>query len=659
MNNIKSFVWKIKIGIRTALGKQKEQAELKKIQNESELEQQNLDKKLVASLKPKGLPYLKQLKYISRVLSKKEKTIIQLLLLLIAVISLYWGYGFYTNKFQMVPMEGGEYTEGLIGAPRYINPLLAQTSDVDSDLTRIIFSGLLAYNNKLELVLDLAENYTVSVDQKTYVFTLKKNTYWHDKEPLTADDVVFTFHNAQDPQYKSPLYYSLRGVKIEKTNNRTIIFTLNEPYPQFLEVLTVGILPQHIWKDIPPMNANLTEYNIKPIGSGPWKYESYFKDKLGNIKTFTIVPNELYYGAKPFLKKITFKFYSNYDPVNDIHPAIEAINNRKIDGVSYIPKDLKNKIQNPNIRFYSFHLPQYTALFFNQKTNNMLKEKYIREAMAYAIDKTQILTEVLKLQGDIVDSPIMEGLLGNNENIKKIPYDPQKAMEILSENGWKEISQKEYSASLRLAMATSTPTTTNEKILENKDNSNKEPEQTIYRAKNKQILRIKITTPDITENMQASELIKKYLQNIGVAVLIEIIDDTKIIKEIIRPRNYEALLYGEIIGLDPDPYPFWHSSQNQDPGLNLAIFTNRNIDKALEDAKKAKTQEEKNSKYIEFQNLIIDEIPAIFLYSPSYTYAVHEKIKGVDIERVILPRDRYNNINEWYINTGRKWSGKQ
>lgn len=658
-NNIKSFIWKIRTSVKTARERRKEQAALTMSQNESDTAQKTLDKKLVAGLKPKGLMYFKQLKYISRVLSRKEKIIMRSLFLLIALSFIYLGYRFYTNAFEVVPAEGGEYSEGLIGAPRYINPLLAQTSDVDSDLVKLIYSGLLTYNNALEIVPDLAEKYTVSEDQKTYTFVLKNNILWHDGEELTSEDVVFTFLSAQDPQYKSPLYYGLRGVKIEKINEKTVTFTLNEPYPLFLDILTTGILPQHIWKDIPPETSNLTEFNIKPIGSGPWKFESFMRDKFGNIKTYTLIPHEAHFERQPFLKKITFKFYPDYDPIQDVLPAIEAINNRKIDGISYIPKNVKNKIQNPSIHFYSFHLPQYTALFFNQKTNDLLKEKYIREAIAYAIDKKEILTEALRLEGEIVDGPILEGYPGYDNNIKKIPYDPKKAMDILAENGWKEISRKEYNASFTIALSTSTPTTTEEKTIEKKEEPNKIPDQIIFRAKNKRILKLKITTADIAENIQAVGLIQKYLQKIGIAVDLEIIDNAKIIKEIIRPRKYEALLYGEIIGLDPDPYPFWHSSQNQDPGLNLAIFTNRNIDKILEDAKKAKTEEERNSQYQKFQSMLIEDIPAIFLYSPTYTYAMHEKIKGVNIERVVLPRDRFNNINEWYIYTKRRWTPKQ
>ena len=640
---------------KSALGRKKEQAEFKKNQSEPELMQQNLDKKLVASLKPKGLPYWKQMRYVSRVLSKKEKGIINFLIFLIILSMSYWGYTFYSKNIQVVPVQGGEYSEALIGAPRFINPLLAQTNDVDMDLVKLIYSGLLTYNKKLELVGDLAENYTVSEDQKIYTFTLKKDVVWHDGELLSANDIVFTFQSAQDPQYKSPLFYSLRGVKIEKKDDSAIVFTLNEAYPQFLEILTMGILPEHIWKDIPAITANLTEYNMKPIGSGQWKYESFMRDKFGNIKSYTIAPNASHYSAKPFLKKITFKFFPDYDPITDIHPAIEALNNRKVDGVSYIPKNLKNKMQNPKINFYSLVLPQYTALFFNQKTNDLLKEKYMREAIAAAIDKTGILTEALNLEGTIVHSPILEGYPGFDKNIKALEYDPEKAMKLLSDNGWKELTKEQYNSTFTIALASSSPTMTDEIIPQINENPATAREQTMFREKNKRLLKIKLTAPDISENIQAAELIKKYLQNIGIMVDLEIIDNTKIIREVIRPRSYEMLLFGEIIGLDPDPYPFWHSSQNQDPGLNLAIFTNRNIDKTLEDARKAKTPEEKITKYTEFQNLIVSDIPAVFLYSPTYTYALHNKIKGVGIERIILPSDRFNNVSEWYIDTGKIW----
>jgi peptide/nickel transport system substrate-binding protein len=503
------------------------------------------------------------------------------------------------------------------------------------------------YNQDLEIVPDLAKDYQISEDFKTYTFNLREDVQWHDGKKLTADDIVFTFKSAQDPNFKSPLLVSLRGVAVKKTGDYQVTFTLNEPYPSFLEVLTMGILPEHIWGEIPPINANLTEYNLKPIGSGPWQFKSLAKDRLGNIKSYTLVPFKDYYNKVPYLQNLTFKFYPDFET------AISALNNQSIEGISYVPKELKDKITNKHLKFYSFHLPQYTAIFFHQKNNENLKLKSVRRALALSIDKTKILTEALMLEGEIIDSPILPGFIGYNPDLEKIPYDPNLASKSLDEAGFKQITAEEYQEFL----------TSQKEKLDEKPETKTEKDQTteasetqpFYRKKGDKILEIKLTTVNLPENTKAAELIKEFWQAIGVKVNLEIVDATQISREIIRNRNYEALLYGEIIGTDPDPYPFWHSSQNQDPGLNLAVFANRKVDALLEEARATNDLEKRTNKYLEFQDILVKELPAIFLYTPTYTYVVNEKIKGIGMDKISVPHDRLNNLSSWYIKTGRRW----
>ncbi len=569
---------------------------------------------------------------------------------------------FYYRNFLPVPRVGGSYVEGLIGAPQYINPLLSQTNDVDSDISRLVFSGLLKYDKELQLTKDLAESWQVSDDQKTYTFALKEGVKWQDGEPLTADDIVFTVKSVQDPDFKSPLLVSLRGVRIEKIDDQTVKFILpDDPYPNFLEVLTFGILPEHIWGEIPPINANLTEYNLKPIGSGAWEFKSLTKDRLGNIKTYTFVPNPDFYDPKPYLEKITFKFYPDFET------AVQALKNHSVEGISFLPKDFKKVLNGQkNLNLYSFYLPQYTAIFFNQKQNDFLKEKNVRKALALAIDKPKILTEALQLEGEIIEGPILPGSVEGNIKIDKINFNPNEANQILNEGGWAKITPEEYQnflneqAKKEEAAAKTSPeqSTTSAEIKEEEKLG--EPQETLplfYRQKNDKILEITLTTVNQPENTKAAELIQQAWQNIGVKVNLEIIEGSKISRETIKPRNYQALLFGIIIGSNPDPYPFWHSSQSQDPGLNLAVFENRNVDKLLEDARKTANEQERQAKYQEFQNILSAELPAIFLYNPTYTYVVDQKIKGINTERIIIPADRFNNFGDWYIKTKRVYKG--
>lgn len=628
---------------------------------------------MVYSLSPKKIPSLKQLKQLPRVLSLKEKKIVGSLSLLILISLTFIAINFYQNNFLPVPTTGGEYTEGLIGAPQYINPILSQINDVDSDISKLLFSGLLKYDSQLQLVPDLAKTWEISDDQKTYTFTLRPDLKWHDNEPLTADDIIFTVKSIQDPDFKSPLLVSLRGVTVEKINDQTVKFVLpNEPYPSFAEVLTFGILPEHIWGEIPPINANLTEYNLKPIGSGPWKFKSLAKDRLGNIKSYTIVTNPDYYGQKPYLEKIIFKFYP------DFQTGIRAVKNNSAEGLSFLPKDLRQEINGQkNLSIYSFYLPQYTAIFFNQKENEDLKDKTIRKALSLAVDKSKILSETLNLEGEIIDGPILPELISNSGQIDRAAnFNPKQARELIKDAGWEEISVDEYQKLLDEQQAAAEPqndsdqsteegatenSSDNQALAENElplvDKSSEDSQQKFYLKNKDKILTIRLTTVNQPENIKAAGLIKQFWQDIGVKVDLIIVDSSKISREVIKPRNYQVLLFGIIVGSNPDPYPFWHSSQIQDPGLNLSLFANRQADKLLEDARQTTDKDKQKEKYQQFQDILSDELPAIFLYNPTYTYIVSQKIKGINIDRITIPSDRFNNLSDWYIKTTREYKG--
>ena len=626
-----------------------------------------IDKKLVHSLSPKKIPSLKQLKYLPTVLEPQQRRLAGGLLILAAAALIFIAANFYYRNFLPTPTVGGDYTEGLIGAPRYINPLLSQTNDVDADISRLIFSGLLRYDRELQLAPDLASHWEKTEDQKTYTFPLKENIKWHDGRPLTADDVVFTFQSLKDPDFKSPLLISFRGVEIEKVNDLTVKFILPEAYPSFLEVLTAGILPEHIWGEIPPINANLTEYNLKPIGSGPWKFKSLTKDQLGNIKSYTLTPASDYYGPKPYLEKIILKFYPNFET------AISALKNNSVEGISFLPKELKNQLNGQkNLNYHSFYLPQYTAVFFNQKENEILKDKAVRKALALSIDKSKILSEALQLEGEIINGPILPIFIEQPPD-KKINFDSSQANSVLEEAGWKKISPQEYEELIKTQTAESTDQASEEPENENNQDSTAtdqlnnednqqattetEPLLSFYRQKENNILAVTLTTVNQPENIKAAELIKDFWQTIGIKVDLQIVEGSKVSREIIKPRNYQILLFGIIVGSNPDPYPFWHSSQIQDPGLNLALFANREVDKLLEEAKKTDDPVKQQENYQRFQDILTAEIPAIFLHTPTYTHVVDQKIKGLNIDRIIVPADRFNNLEDWYVKTSRRYQG--
>jgi len=514
----------------------------------------------------------------------------------------------------MVPAVGGSYTEGLVGMPKLINPLYASLNDVDQDIASLVYSGLVKIDKHQQIIPDLAESWNVSDNQKEYTFVLHDNLKWHNGESLTVEDVVFTIQAIKDQEFKSPLATNFANVELQVIDDKTIKFILPESYSVFLENLTVGILPAHLWLEVVPANALLADYNLRPIGSGPYKFKSLTKDKLGNIKTYSLERNKDHISA-PYIKQINFKFYPDFTSM------ATALKNHNIDGASYLPKDLEGEVKTrKNLNYYNLSLPQYTAIFFNQKNNKILEDLKVRHALAYALDKYKIVNEALRGEGQVIHAPILTGFIGYNPNIAKYEYDKIKAGALLDEAGWKL----------------------------------KEPQDEF--RKNKDIeLKIILTTVNRSENFKVTQMIQKMWQEIGVKTEIKIVESGQIQSDVIRKRNFEVLLFGEIFGADPDPYPFWHSSQAGENGLNLANFVNKEADNVLEEARQISDPQQRHDKYIHFQNILNLQLPAVFLYTPKYVYPMSSSIQGVDTKVISIPADRFSNIEEWYVETKRSF----
>lgn len=590
------------------------------------------DEKLVQKLSAnKRVPSWQQVKYLSEYLSKTERLFVRILTGVVIVSTLCLFINIYWTHSTQTPKDGGTYTEGLVGTPHYINPLFASSSDVDLDLTGLIYSGLLKFTNA-GLIKDLANDYQISSDQKVYTFQLRQDVKWHDGENLTANDVIFTFNRINDQKTKTPLLFNFRGTTIEKIDDYTIRFTLPEPFAPFLESLTVGILPEHIWENIQPENMTLAEYNLKPIGSGAYKFKSLIKNKNGNIKSFNLEKNDAYYEKPAFINELTFKFYQDFEQ------AVEALNNKNVEGISYLPKEIRGRIiNNRNLNFHLLQLPQYTATFFNYRNNPVLKDVAIRKLLSHGVNKEKIVNEILNAEATVIDSPVLKGSLGYTDDFEKFPYNPEYAKAELEKAGWVLSDYKKEKKVEGDAQITAT---------------DEYPFQ--VRKKKDNYLEFTLTTVNQPENVAIAKELQKDWQLIGAKINLVVVDTSKI-QDTIKNRDYEILLYGQILGEDPDPYPFWHSNQETHPGLNLTSLNNPTIDKLLEDARKTTDDAKRAVQYAQFQKLLADSVPAIFLFSPTYTYPQNKKIKGFDSERLILPANRFNQITSWYIKTDRSW----
>lgn len=584
---------------------------------------EGLIKKQILHLKTvRAWPSWKQWRHLPNILSIKEKKILQFSLSLSCLCFLFLGGWLFVSHCSEIPAVGGTYTEGLVGSPQFVNPLYALASDVDADLSSLIYSGLFRWDSQNGLILDLAESYLVSEDQKTYTIKLKDGIYWHNNDPVTANDVVFTIQSIQNPAYRSPLYVSFRGVEVSQIDEKTIQFVLVEPFASFLSTLTVGILPANLWQDIDPRNAVLASLNLSPVGSGPYCFDKFTVDKKGEIRSYSLKRNTGYYGEKAKIENLTFKFYP------DQNAAINALQNQNIEGLSFVPHNLISEIEkNRSLVILRPTVPQEVILFFNQENQPLLKNDDLRQALALSLNKQTIVDSVLSGHGTIIDSPILPDAFGFNQEITKINQNITEAVAFLNKTDYLETSPNGFRAK-------KIETTENS---ETKEGWNE--------------LTLTLTTVNQPDFITTAEIIAEQAKTIGIKVQIETVEASELYEKIIKPRTYQMLLTAVQFGLNTDPYPFWHSSQIKDPGLNLALYVNRKTDELLEKARTSLNNDEQKNAYLEFQNLLVQDLPAIFLYQPNYTYVISNKIKNISLTKIITPADRFQNITSWYTKT--------
>src|SRR3989344_634755 len=257
------------------------------------------------------LPPLIQWKEFPRILSRKEKLVFILLASAFLLSSFALGRMFLGRFTTVVPAPGGTIVEGVVGFPRFINPLYADTRDADRDLTELVFSGLFTYDATGRFVPDLAQNYQVLEDGKTIEIQLKEDAFWHDGKPFRADDVIFTVRTLQNPAVKSPVRENWAGVQVEKISDLRVRFTLREPYAAFMEKLTLKIIPAHVWQEIPVEQIALSPLNLQPIGTGPYRVEKTIQDRSGLVKEMRLKAFSKYINKKPYISSLTFKFFES------------------------------------------------------------------------------------------------------------------------------------------------------------------------------------------------------------------------------------------------------------------------------------------------------------------------------------------------------------
>lgn len=544
-----------------------------------------------------------------------------LCIFLISLLSLI--YLIHKKTLIHVPKYGGEIHEGIIGSPRFINPLLS-LSQSDEDLTNLIYSGLLREDIATgEFINDLAEKYEVSLDGLSYTFTLKNNIYFHDGEPVTADDVIFTVDLTKDENLKSPKKIEWEGIHAEKIDNKTVKFTLKQPFSNFLASNTLGILPKHVWNKLPITYVNFSDYNISPIGSGPFKIESVEK-KEGIPSIFKLKSFDKFALGAPYIKYFYIHVYGNKEEL------LKALEKKEINQVAALEVDAANKIQDlGGIRLIKNSLPRIYAVFYNTGKQNEISSLVLRTALDKVIDKNSIISEVIYGFGKSIDSSIPKLLFEEKKEENRTKTSLSDILKDLTKTNFQSNADGQL-----------------EKILSKDKKGKTTSTSSVY-------INL-VTTSSIEEFKKTAEIVKTNWDTLGVNTDLKLYE-TGDLQNVIKERNYDALIYGIVIENDIDLFAFWHSSKRLQ-GLNLSSYVNTKIDKIIESLKNETDKEKKKELYQNFISEMRKDIPATFIYSPDFIYAVDRKLKTENMDYLKKPSDRFYSVYTWYTETEAIWA---
>lgn len=558
-----------------------------------------------ALIKKRSLPVLSAVNDHMAGLSAGDKFIAGALGFLVVAFSLAGTYTLTRTFLVEVPSYGGTLTEGVLGSPRFVNPLLA-LSDADRDLATLVYAGLMGVGQDGALEPVLAESYEVSEDGETYTFVLRENIRFHDGSPVTADDVVFTVERAQDPGLKSPELANWSNIRAQAVDARTVQFTLPKAYAPFLEDATLGILPAKLWRNITNEEFPFSPLMTEPVGAGPFKVTSVERSRNGIIEQYALKAFDRYALGRPYLDSIRFEFFAQE---TDLYEAYER---GRIESGYGIIAD--GALRVPYARVF--------GVFFNLSQNPLFARSEVREALSIALDRTKIVDEALGGYGTPVDGPVPPGS-GIDVNVAPIP-------------------SEERLANARAA-------------LENEGWSFDEAEGVWEHGKEGLSLTLTLKTSNVPELKAVASAVQVEWQAFGVPTTLEFYEPGDLTSSVIRPRRFDALLFGMVVGRDHDLYAFWESSQRNDPGLNVAMYANRSVDELLEETRSQSNRSLATEDLAKLDELISADYPAAFLYAPDFLYALPKGLRGVAISQIGSPSDRFANAAKWYRTTEAVW----
>ncbi len=539
----------------------------------------------------------------------------------VLVLLLIWGLrGTASQTATAVPEDrGGEYSEAVVGALQRLNPILDIRNAPDRDVDRLVFSGLVRFDSTGIPVPDLAEGWVIADEGKTYNIVINKDAVWHDGQPVTANDVVYTYSLIQDKDYPGPddLAALWRSVKVEAVSAKLVRFTLSEPYAPFLDYLSTGLLPAHKLNGVGVKELDTLSFNLEPTGSGPFAVDRLIVEGE-SIRGVSLKPFEKYYGAKPLLKKIDILYYPSREA------AYGALQSGEVLGLGGLSVDeLNGALHGSNWNIYSARLPQSSVIFLNLKNEDVkfFGQRDVRRALLLAIDRQRIIDGMLDGQAVPASGPILPGTWAEDSNLLPLDYNPDEAARLLDSAGW--------------VIPTGASPGTDLFVRTKKD----EPplEFTLLYAE------------DPRQQAVAAAIQEQWAQ-VGVKAKLQPANMRSLLEDHLNPRTYQAALVDLDLAPypDPDPYPFWHQTQSPN-GQNYSQLDDRAISELLEDARTQINREERARLYRTFQYRFVYQLPALFLWYPIYSYAVDARVEGIAFGPLFTPSGRLASICNWYV----------
>ena len=538
--------------------------------------------------------------------------IVLLAILVIGLLLLSEQTGF--RLVSPMPTRGGVYTEALVGSLQRLNPVLDYYNQVDRDVDRLIFSSLIKYDSRGLPIPDLAESWGISFDGLIYNFSLRENAFWHDGIPVTAEDVVFTIDLMRDPDSVLPedLKEFWSGLDVKALDEKALQIRLEEPFAPFMDYMNFRIVPKHILGGMTYNQIINSEFNINPIGSGPYQFESLIVEE-GEIKGGILSTNPNFYGSSPFIQEFVFRYFPDHIS------AMQAYQDGSVQGLGDVSNTILDEaLADPELSVYTMIKPEISMILLNLNNDSVefFQDSNVRRALFKALDRRTTVNEVLNGQGILANVPVLPTSWAFFPGSQNMDQDNQEAAALLDEAGF-TFTQDNTSGVLT---RDGTP------------------------------LSFSLHYPDDQVHAGIAEAIKSDWQKIGVDVkLISVPYDTLIL-DYLQPLTYEAALVDINYSRspDPDPYPFWDQAQ-QTNGQNYSQWENRVASQYLEEARVTNDIDERAKLYRNFQAIFSEELPALPLYYPTYNFAVDQSIMGIRIGPMFDPSDRFWNVAEWYL----------